>query len=195
MISNEISLIRQNSELSADLAAAMESFLNEGGTIATLHGFVHQPKPAAKAYGRNHDARKPKAQKALSEKASCVHIDALKAAKEKERIELESKVRELATRMTLAEAIRKTGISKHRLRKIAGAGGFRFLRYDPTPALKPNRADRTGDAANVALIKSARDRGLSRNEASTDLKISYALMKRLITEYAIDYPKHKPGRK
>lgn len=196
MISNEASLIRAKASEAAALACAIEEFLARGGEIVDLQPKTQLPKPEPRPYGRNHEARKPKPAKQLRpEKTPCPQITALAEAKEKARIESQRRVQDLAKSMTLAEVIRETGISKYNLRRMAASGGFQFQRYNPSAHLKPNSTDRINDAMNVVRIKNARDCGLSRHEASVDLKISWALMKRLITEYAIDYPKHKPGRK
>lgn len=182
MISNELSMIQHNSVLSAELAAAIDSFLNRGGVIARLQGFVHKPKPPAKAYGRIDDVPKPKAQRS-------------KPAEEKARTEIQNRVRLLAKTMTLAETIRETGMSKTRLRNMATSCGFQFRRYDPTPSLKPNSVNRVADAMNVVRIKAARDQGMSRKDACAELRMSSSLMKRLLSEYSVDYPVHPPGRK
>lgn len=195
MISNELSTIQQNSALSAELAAAMDSFLSQGGVIATLQGFVHKPVPPAKAYGRKHDDRKPKAKQKQIEQAPCPHMAGVAEAREKARIELENRIRTLAETMTLAETIRETGYSKCKLRAIAKECGFKFKRYDPTPTLKPNSVNRVADAMNVLRIKSARDRGMSRKDACAELRISASLMNRLLSEYSINFPQHRQGRK
>lgn len=196
MISNELSMIQHNSVLSAELAAAMDSFLNQGGVISTLEGFVHKPKPPAKAYGRISDVPKPRLQRSKPvEKKPCDKATALYEAEEKARIEIEDRVRLLAKTMTLAETIRETGMSKTRLRNMATSCGFQFRRYDPTPSLKPNSVNRVADAMNVVRIKAARDQGMSRKDACAEMRISGSLMKRLMSEYNIDFPGHRPGRK
>lgn len=196
MISNELSMIQHNSALSAELAAAMDRYLNQGGVIATLEGFVHKPKPPAKAYGRIDDVPKPKAQLSKPvEKQPCDKATVLSEAEEKARTEIENSVRLLAKTMTLAETIRETGMSKTRLRNMAKACGFQFRRYDPTPTLKPNSVNRVADAMNVVRIKAARDQGMSRKDACAELRMSSSLMKRLLSEYSVDYPVHPPGRK
>ncbi|GAB7527937.1 hypothetical protein PS3A_03430 [Pseudomonas sp. 3A(2025)] len=189
-------MIQHNSVLSAQLADAIDNFLNRGGVIATLQGFVHKPKPPAKAYGRIDDDLKPKVPRRKQvESKPCDNTTALSEAEQKARTEIEDSVRLLAKTMTLAETIRETGMSNTRLRNMAKACGFQFKRYDPTPSLKPNSVNRVADAMNVVRIKAARDRGLSRKDACAELRMSSSLMKRLLSEYSIDFPLHPPGRK
>ncbi|MBD8790936.1 hypothetical protein IFR09_11155 [Pseudomonas syringae] len=196
MISNDISLIQHNAPKSAELASAIAEFLAQGGVIEELPIKIHRPESEQKPYGRDHDEHKQKAARIEPpEKKPRAQASILAEAKKRSRKELEKKVSDLAEKMTLADVSRQTGISKYNLRRMASSCGFQFQQYDPTPHLKPNSIDRADDAMNVLRIKYARDRGLSRKDASDELRISYALMTRLITEYAIDYPKQKPGPK
>lgn len=188
MISMELSSVQQNTVKSAELSAAMAQFLAQGGTIYTAKGCERKAELEAKPYGRNHAPpvsgdtvpAKP------SRKTGAVGVRASQAIKDT--------VRHLSTTMTLAQARVKTGLSGYVLKRIAQEGGFEFLAWDPCINLVERHTDKIADALNVVRIKDARDRGLSKKAAIRYLGISNTLLKRLILDYNIDYPLHRPSR-
>lgn len=185
MISMELSGVQRNKERSQEYAAATEQFLARGGQIQVLEGYVRTAPPDAKPYGRlsapePKDAATPKTKrKALNEGVRVSQM-------------VKDRVQQLAPTMTLAEAIKETGLSKHVLKRIADAGRFEFKQWDPATNLQEKRIDPVADALNVVRIKDARLRGLTQKSAARELGISNTLMKRLVADYQIDYPvRHK----
>jgi len=195
MISPELSLIQRNKERSAVLEAEVAEFLKRGGVIGTLQGFAYKPKP----YGRAVPAAAPAPHRRTRQ---AIYAAVLKptAADEREKRDAEQivQVRELARTMTLTDASRASGLSKHMLKRYASEGEFSFQRYIPPPDLertKPERIDPIADAMNVLRIKAARDRGLSRKAAMDLIGISNTLLERLIADYSIDFPPKRIHRK
>lgn len=198
MISMELSAVQQKKEKRAELDAAVADFVAHGGTIATLQGFVQQPRRAPKAYGRLALGDRPAPQRRRAPKPVADGEKAERAAKQealnKARAEQFEQIRELAKTMTITEVVYEVGLSNQRLRAIATELGFEFQKYDPRPNLKPNQVKRENDPANVAGIIAARDRGLSRKAARDELGISDSLMNRLLKEYGVTYPIQRQPR-
>jgi hypothetical protein len=192
MISMELSTVQHNTAKSAELNAAVSDYLAQGGVICTLQGFAYQPKPAPeskpKPYGRLALGDRPKPAPKLRAARKPREPSPEAEARRRARAEKYELVRQLAATMTITQVLYRVGLSNHRLKALAAQGGFEFQTYDPTPTLKPNKVNRDADPANVSRILEARDRGLSRKAAKDELGISNTLMKRLITEYSIDYP-------
>lgn len=182
MISMELSGVQRNTETSAEHNAAIERFLAQGGTIQVLEGFVPTPRPISKPYGRNH-AQPVKADPSKSppkRRTGDVGVRVSQTVKDR--------VKGLAVTMTLASVHKETGLSGYVLRRIAKEGDFVFLKWDQNTNLVPYQVDPIADALNVVRIKDARDRGLSQKAAVRELQISNTLMRRLIRDFAIDYP-------
>jgi hypothetical protein len=181
MISMELSGVQRNKEQSQQYAAATEQFLARGGKIKVLEGYVRTAVPEAKPYGRLM-APAPKGAESPKSKR--------KAWNEGVRVSqmVKDRVQELAPSMTLAEAMKETGLSKHVLKRIADAGRFEFKQWDPATNLLEHRTDPVADAFNVVRIKDACRRGLTQKAAIRELGISNTLMKRLIKQFNIDYP-------
>ncbi len=187
MISMELSGVQRNTAISAELAAAMDSFLARGGTVSTLQGFVQRPKPEAKAkpYGRN--AAPPVRGDTIPSKpkprtgASGVRVSE----------EVKARVKHLAQTLPRVRIHEETGLSGYVLNRIAEEGGFKFIRLNANEITVTRKPDPIADALNVVRIKDARDRGLSQTAAFKDLEISNTLLKRLIHEFAIDFPQRQ----
>lgn len=187
MISMELSGVQHNTDKSAELAAATALFLAKGGSVDTLEGFVKKADPAAKPYGRNSAPpasgdtvpakRKPKP----STGASGVRVSE----------EVKARVKHLAQTLPRVRIHEATGLSGYVLNRIAEEGGFKFIRLNANDITITRKPDPVADAINVARIKDARDRGLSQTAAFKDLQISNTLLKRLIREFAIDYPQRQ----
>jgi len=103
-------------------------------------------------------------------------------------------VRELAA-TTITNVLRQTGLSIYLLRKMARAHGFEFVPFNQSANLVPKQTDPVADAMNVVRIKAARDIGISRKAAVTELELSNTLINRLIRDFKIDYPLKGPSRK
>ncbi|WP_239987280.1 hypothetical protein, partial [Pseudomonas congelans] len=104
-------------------------------------------------------------------------------------------VRKLAATMTITNVLRQTGLSIYLLRKMALAHSFEFVPFNPSANLVPKQTDPIADAMNAVRIKAARDNGISRKAAVTELGLSNTLINRLIRHFKIDYPLKGPSRK
>lgn len=190
MISMELSSVQHNTQKSADLAAAKEIFLANGGTIYTLEGFVQKPKPPAVPYGRKSPPAPkptPAAATTLKRRAAVPRIKIAQLLKDR--------VSALAPDMTKQEIVRATGLSEYMLNRLAKECGIEYKKHDPTPFLKPPQIDPIADAMNVIRVKTARDQGLARKQAAASLGISRTLIDRLVEDYGIEYPKRPPGKR
>lgn len=188
MISMELSGVQHNTDKSAEIAAATARFLAKGGAVDTIEGFVKKTAdPVAKPYGRNSAPavrgdtvpakRKPKPRTG----ASGVRVSE----------EVKAWVRHLAQTLPRVRIHEATGLSGYVLNRIAEEGGFKFIRLNANDITITRKPDPVADAMNVARIKDARDRGLSQTAAFKDLQISNTLLKRLIREFAIDFPQRQ----
>ena len=185
MISNELSVIQQNSALSAELAAAIDGFVKQGGVIAKLEGFVHRPKPEAKPYGRclpESPVQQAKPKSSGKEKPPAKVPEAAL-----------QKILALAPTMKVTSVERETGVSRYMLNRLAKQHGFEFKKHDPRPNLQPPQIDLVADALNVLRIKAARDKGLARKQAARAIGISHTMLERLIKDYNIEFPKRPAG--
>lgn len=195
MISLELSTVQQNRERSATIDAAVAAFLAKGGEIQTLSGFPARPKP--KPYGRRNagHVRKPTPRRRTKEAMrAAAPTDAIpdRCHVQADQVEV---VRKLAETMTITDVLRQTGLSIYLLRKMARAHGFEFVPFNQSANLVPKQTDPITDAMNVVRIKAARDNGISRKAAVTELGLSNTLINRLIREYSIDYPLQGPSPK
>ncbi|KPC44837.1 Prophage PssSM-03 [Pseudomonas amygdali pv. morsprunorum] len=195
MISPELSTIQRNKERSAILEAEVVAFLKRGGVIETKNGFPSKPKP--KEYGRMSApvARRPEPRRRTKEAMrAAAPTDAIldRCHVRAEQVEV---VRKLAETMTITNVLRQTSLSIYLLRKMARAHGFEFVPFNQSENLVPKQTDPIADAMNVVRIKAARDNGISRKAAVTELGLSNTLINRLIREYNIDYPLQGPSPK
>ncbi|WP_236250271.1 hypothetical protein [Pseudomonas cichorii] len=181
----ELSSVQHNTAKSAELSAAMAAFLAQGGTVSNLEGFVHRPRQPAKAYGRS---------MSISSSAKVERVSKGQQKGVRVSDSVKDLVKKLAETMTLAQARKETNLSSYVLKRIALECEFAFQEWDPSQNLVPSSTDPVADALNVVRIKAARDRGLSQKAAIKELSISNTLMKRLISEFSIDYPLQRTSR-
>ena len=190
MISMELSGVQRNTAISAELAAAMDSFLARGGTVSTLQGFVQTPKPPAVPYGRKFPvAPKPKAPAERKPKRAAT-VPRIQIGPD-----MQERLRALAPTMTRYEASQVTGLSHHLISRFAREHSVEFKRRDMSQNLKPPVIDPVADAMNVVRIKDACAQGLARKQAAVALGLSRALVERLIADYSIDFPKRPTGQR
>ena len=103
---------------------------------------------------------------------------------------LESKVSASAESMTITEAAHAFHLSVKDLERMAARGGFKFKRgYTTNPSYKD------GDKALVERICALRDVGLNRAQARNQIGMSYEKFHRLLSEYAINFPKVPLGQR
>lgn len=103
-----------------------------------------------------------------------------------------ARIREMAPTMTRRDICEKEGITLGVLKGIAGRYGITFPIRPKQPS-PPNKVDSIRDAFLVVRIGECIAAGVSQNQCSIKLKISSTLLRRLIKEYEIDYPKLKPA--
>lgn len=171
--------IFDSAERQSEIEAAKVAFIASGGQIEELASReVALPFRSERVEPETVLVRKRETRQQKPEQGDLAMI-AKRAAKDAQV----SLVRELATVMTLVQVQQETGLTTYALRNMARHNGFRFVNPCSVP-------DPVEDAANVMRIKAARDRGLSRNAARQELRMSSSHMHRLIESYAIDYPVH-----
>jgi DNA invertase Pin-like site-specific DNA recombinase len=195
MISNDLSMIRHNSIESARLSSAMDEFLRRGGQIQQAQAFGYVPKPVAYGSfappGKAVERAKPAPRIAPKPVAMPVARDFEKSqAVSEAKAVLVVKLRKMAETMTQLEAAAAVGIHRTQISRIGNAHGFVFrpAANNGRANLVMNKSDPVADAKNVERIKAMRDIGVSRRQAASRMGISTTLMRRLLSDYAIDYP-------
>lgn len=199
MISLELSSIQQKTIESANLAKAVDRFLNGGGQIieAPMRSIVHRSlshksAPDSKGDRKPVHRRRTKSEVMQGLRAARIVPDIEEALSKKERENAKNKdlVMGLAPTMTQGEVAAKTGISRRRLYSMSQAYGFTFkaATRDTTKNLVHDRICPERDAKNVERIKAMRDLGVSQRKAAEYMQISRALFYRLVRDYSIDYP-------
>lgn len=199
MISLELSMVQHNKAESARLAAAMDEFLSRGGQVSQFVGPIPAPRPygyrTAPAPVASPD-RKPlpprRSKKAAMQSLRIVpdiEEAQTKTVKAASLVDPEE-IRDMAKSMTQGEVAKAKGISRKKLYTLAKAHGFEFQASATNPAenLVHNTSNVIEDAKNVVRIKALRDIGVSRNQAAKHMGISTCYLRRLIRDYAIDFP-------
>ncbi|PVZ56522.1 hypothetical protein C9422_18540 [Pseudomonas sp. B1(2018)] len=201
-VSTELSMIQMLDPQRHELALLQEAFLNKGGTIEVLQGPSFRPPPIRHESPPQKKTAKPKsgpeaAAPVWLDKMAQRDIEREERAKEraKERVELVDRIRKLAETMCYAQAILRTGMSRRSLQKIAVDGGFTFQ-----PVISKGRAnlkvktiDEAKDAKDAERIRAFMEIGLSRNQAMTQVGLSFKTFARILAKFDIDYPKRRAG--
>ena len=200
MISLELSLVQRNRAESTRLAVAMDEFISSGGQVS----HVASPAPAPRPYGyRTAPApiaspdRKPlPPRRSKKDTMQRLRITPdIQEAQSKARATKAppadlDRVRELAKTMSQGDVAEVTGIHRKQLYNMAHAYGFKFQPSASGGAanLPNNQKDPARDARNVERIKAFRDLGVNRAQAARRMGISTCYLRRLIVDYAIDFP-------
>jgi hypothetical protein len=200
MISLELSMVQKNQAESARLAAAMAEFISGGGQVS----HVASPAPAPRPYGyRTAPApiaspdRKPlpprRRKKETMQRLRIVpDIEEAQAKAQAPKAPPADlvRVRELAKTMSQQDVAEITGIHRKQLYNMAHAHGFEFQPATSGGAanLAHNQKDPARDAKNVERIKAFRDIGANRAQTARRMGISTCYLRRLILDYAIDFP-------
>ncbi|MDH0300654.1 MULTISPECIES: hypothetical protein [unclassified Pseudomonas] len=172
----------QREAVLAKLNASIDSFFQAGGAIQSLptSGYVpHRPHRAperAEAHERPAKASRKK-----------VREPGKRTAQREQRI---AEVRELAKRMTYAEARAHTGLSMACLGRYALEGGFKF-KPDPNRGkgnLGKQLTDPAKDKALAERITAMRDVGVTMSQVCRHLEISYTQIHRLMRLFDIKFP-------
>jgi hypothetical protein len=107
----------------------------------------------------------------------------------KEKTEQMERVRALAETMTYAQAVEQTGLTKRTLQRMAIDGGFSFIPGNP-------RKERITDeqAAKYAeRILALKEAGLTRNQATIQLRTTFRTFNKILDRFGIDYPRSTRG--
>ncbi|MDY7559910.1 hypothetical protein QN366_05090 [Pseudomonas sp. CCC3.2] len=191
MISNVLSMVRQNSIESARLASAVNEFLSRGGQIQQAQAFGYVPKPVT--YGSFAPPGKGIERALPIPKAPALPAGKTfwksKAASDAKALLVE-KLRIMSRTMTQTEAAKSVGTSVSTVGRAGIEHGFAF-RPAPNNGHKNVtlcRIDPAVDARNVERIKAMRNLGVSRRQAARQMGIGGELMLRLIADYDIDFP-------
>lgn len=200
MISLELSMVQHNQAESARLAAAMDEFISRGGQVSQVAGPIPAPRPygyrAAPAPVDSPDRKPLPARRSKKETMQSLRIapdieeaQAKVVTQKRPPADLD-RVRELAKTMSQRDVAGLTGISRKQLYSMARAYGFEFqaAANGGVANLVHNQSDPVEDAKNVERIKAMRDIGVSRSQAARHMGISTCYLRRLIRDYAIDYP-------
>jgi hypothetical protein len=200
MISNELSMVQHNSAISARLASAVDEFLSRGGQIQQAQSLGYVPKPVTYGSfappGRGIERARPEPRIVPKPLAMPTERDFHQLRSDSvEKLALVAKLRAMAETMTQAEAALETGIHRTQLSRLGRAHGLEFkpAENNGKANLITHRIDPVEDARNVKRLKAMRDIGVSRRQAANRMGISTTLMRRLITDYDIDYPLARLG--
>jgi len=199
MISLELSMIQHNQAESARLAAAMDEFISRGGQVSQVAGPIPAPRPygyraaPAPVESPNRKPLPPRRSKKETMQRLRIVPDIEEAqAKPVKTAPLvdHDQIRDMAKTMTQGEVAKATGVSRKKLYTLAKAHGFEFQVSATNPAenLVHNTSNVIEDAKNAVRIKAFRDIGVSRNQAAKHMGISTCYLRRLIRDYAIDFP-------
>jgi hypothetical protein len=204
-ISNDLNMVKELDPQRHELALLQEAFLSKGGTIEVLRGpsFVPpparhepprrkktpikaavspEPKPITAAAAR----QKTKRQKERDERAIA------RAAEREQQI---NRARKLAETMNYAQASEASGLSRKLLYTLAKEGGFNFQpsAHIGLQNLRSKTIDEAQDAKDCERIKAFMEIGLSRTQAMLQMGVRFERFNRLLTKFAIDYPKLRKG--
>ncbi|MFW9085614.1 hypothetical protein ACOI7N_13770 [Pseudomonas sp. P2758] len=169
MISNHLNDVARRNQDACDLSAQIAQFLAAGGTISGPESAP--PKP----YGRDY--------KGANFQGAAAKLQADQQA---------ARIRELAKTLNAVEICEKEAISRGVLRGIARRYGIEFT-VGVKHAFAPNKLTLESEALMVIQIKECMAKGINRSQCAKALGISTTLLGRLLTDYAIDYPKMKPA--
>ncbi|MFJ9993377.1 hypothetical protein ACIQSO_21905 [Pseudomonas putida] len=161
----------QRAAVLAQLNASIDSFFHAGGAVERL--------PAA-----DFVPRRPHREPDAAEKNS--PINKLKASRQQRIVE----VRELAKRMTYAQAMERTGLSQSTLVRYAFDGHFKF-QPDPKRGkgnLGKKFSDPAVDREKAEQIIAYRNLCMTRYQVVRLMSISDKQLKRLLREFEIDFP-------
>jgi hypothetical protein len=192
MISNHLGMVEALRPASNELAAAVEQFLAAGGHIeeGPACGYIPKPitysnqmPPAPKPFVRHRVEPAP---------LPFAPLD-VRSDKRAEKAEM---VKALAETHTQTEASVATGMTLRTLRELARDFGFSFKRasHGGHYGKKWREETKIRDAKYAERILTFKELGVSRRVVCGKLAISHGTLDRILSEYAIDYPKARQGK-
>lgn len=161
----------QRAAVLAQLNASIDNFFHAGGAVESL------PAP-------DYVPRRPHREPDAAQKSA--PINKLKASRQQRIVE----VRQLAKRMTYAQAMEHTGLSQATLVRYAFDGHFKF-RPDPRRGkgnLGKKFSDPALDREKAEQIIAYRNLCMTRYQVVRLMNISDKQLKRLLREFEIDFP-------
>nr|WP_279153329.1 hypothetical protein [Pseudomonas mosselii] len=172
----------QRAAVLAQLNASIDAFFQDGGAVQSLPTSDYVPHRPHRAPERAEIPERPA--KVPHKKA---REPGKRTAQREQRI---AEVRELAKRMTYAEARAHTGLSMACLGRYALAGEFKF-QPDPNRGkgnLGKQLTDPAKDKALADRIAAMRDVGVTMAQVCRHLDISYTQIHRLMRLFDIKFP-------
>ncbi|NIF15661.1 hypothetical protein [Pantoea sp. Cy-639] len=172
----------QREAVLAALNASIDSYFQAGGDVQSLPACDYVPRRPHRAQVSAKAETRPA--KAAREKA---REPGQRAAQRERRI---AEVRELAKRMTYAQARAHTGLSTACLGRYALDGGFKF-QPDPNRGkgnLGKQITDPAKDKALAERITAMRDVGVTMAQVCRRLEISYTQIHRIMRLFDIKFP-------
>lgn len=199
-ISNDLNMVKELDPQRHELALQMEAFLSKGGTIEVLQGPSFVPPPA-----RHEPPRRKKPKPVVRKTVESTYIDKLtqrdidreerNAQRAKDKADQMQRIRTMAETMTYAQAVEQTGMTRRSLQRMAVEGGFKFR-----PAINnghnnigPRRITDAEDEKRAERIKAFMEIGLSRNQAMSQIGVTFKTFARILAKFGIDYPKRISG--
>jgi len=199
-ISSDLNMVKELDPKRHELALLQAQWLEEGGTIAVLAGPSFKPAPVRYEPPPSAKVAKPASKPAPTDTPYMDKITrrdiereerVAQRAKDKER--QVDRIRKLAETMTYAQAVEKTGMSRRTLQRIAAEERIKFVPADN--GSNPRKARITDAQAEkyAERIRSFKEIGLTRNQATNQLGVTFRTFNSLLDRFDIDYPKSSRG--
>lgn len=199
-ISSDLNMVRELDPKRHELALLQAQWLEKGGTIEVLAGPSFKPAPV-----RYEPPPTPKAARPVHKPAATdtqymdkitqrdIEREERVAQRAKEKAERIERIRKLSETMTYAQAVDQTGLTKRQLQRLAIENGFYFQGAEN--GKNPRKARLTDEqAAKYAeRLKSFKEVGLTRNQAMSQLGVTFKTFNSLLDRFGIDYPKATKG--
>lgn len=198
-ISSDINMVKELDPKRHELALLQAEWIGKGGTIEVLAGPSFQPPP--KRYEPPSTPKAPRQEKVAA--TDTAYMDKITkrdmereervAQRAKEKAEHIERIRKLAETMTYAQAVEKTGIARRSLQRLAVESGFQFQAAENGSNPRKARITDEQAAKYAERIRSFKEIGLTRNQATTQLGVTFRTFNKLLDRFGIDYPKSTRG--
>ncbi|MGY2441375.1 hypothetical protein [Pseudomonas sp. SDO52101_S400] len=194
-ISNDLNMIKELDPMRHELALLQADWLEKGGTIEVLAGPSfqplpkrHEPPPRKKVAQPQQKPAEPWFDKFARREIEREERAKARAAEKQAEID---RIREIAAKSTMAEAVERTGMNRGTLFRIAKKGGFNFIPVSSADYknFRSRTPDDAKDAKDAERILAFKELGLTRNQAREKVGSTYRNFIRLLDKFNIDYPK------